>query len=78
MADLQTAGVSAEWVDKRNTNTGSNPDVRVETAYGNIAAMKARLKALNPTGYTDARLMLMTDNDMTYALRVESADKASF
>lgn len=38
-----------------------------------IDDMRARLKAISGTSYSDARLDLMTYNDMVYALRVHDA-----
>lgn len=70
------AGDSGSFVDKRRGRGLTGADVLAETSYGNIAAMKARLTALNSTAYTPARLNTMTDNDTTYALRLASADNA--
>jgi hypothetical protein len=40
------------------------------TNYKDVAALKARLTAINATSYTPARLATMTENDMVYAVRL--------
>lgn len=72
MADYDNTPRQGQTVtDKR----GNVPLTEVTNA-GTVAALKARLTALNGTSYTAARLNSMTKNDMLYALRVESADAA--
>lgn len=65
-------------VDKRRGRgtTTTSHQLAEASNLTTVAAMKARLTALNPTTYTSARLATMTENDLIYAIRVASADSA--
>lgn len=64
-------------IDKRvgRGSTGAN-GLAEYANLGSIAGMRTRLAAIDGTYFTAARLDLMTENDMVYALRVRSADAA--
>lgn len=76
MADLDI-GSPLNVVDKRLGRGSNGVTSTVEVANtSSTAALKARLTALKPSSYTAARMMTMTENDLIYALRLESADSA--
>ena len=79
MADLDLGGsANTEFIDKRNGRGLTGASNLAELAnYATVSTMKARLAALAASSYTTARMNTMTDNDLTYALRVASADAAS-
>lgn len=60
-------------VDKRmaplRSNANSQYNGTVHTNTKDVAALRARLTAINPTSYTSARLDAMTVNDMIFAIR---------
>ncbi len=58
-------------VDKRaGRGTTTSPLTTTDTNARDITAMRARLTAISATTYTAARLNIMTENDMMYALRM--------
>jgi len=58
-------------VDKRaGRGTTASPLTTTDTNARDITAMRARLTAISATTYTAARLNIMTENDMMYALRM--------
>lgn len=77
MADLDLGNGNNSFVDKRQGRGQTGAPVVVEQAnMASISTMKARLVALNATGYSATRTAQMTDNDLVYAMRVASADAA--
>ncbi len=57
-----------------NTNGGGAPGSGFALGTADtIDDLRTRLKAISGTSYSDARLDLMTENDMIYALRVHDA-----
>lgn len=52
-------------------NTGNN-NLAETNNLTSVNAMRTRLKALNAGYYTDARLEIMSKNDMVFALRTLS------
>lgn len=71
MADAQVRNILGQ-VDKRQGRSTQSTQV-TNTLVNNvkdIASMRARLTAINPTSYTTARLDTMTANDMLYAIRL--------
>lgn len=76
MADLDINDPTGV-IDKRKGRglTGAHQMTEIANT-SSISALKARLTALSATKYTAARLATMTENDMLYALRLESADSA--
>lgn len=76
MAELEI-GNSVGFVDKRMGRGSTSASVVTELDnFGSIKGMRDRLQALNGTYYTNTRLNQMTKNDLIYALRLESTDKA--
>jgi hypothetical protein len=76
MADLDINDITGV-VDKRTGRGRTGAHQMAEIAnVTSISALKTRLTAISATKYTAARLASMTENDMLYALRVESADSA--
>lgn len=78
MADLQvgnTLGVAAVGgTGGKNINGGDNVQAGLDLDNADtIAAMRARLTAINATTYSSTQLNRMTYNDMVYALRVNDA-----
>lgn len=71
MADAQVRNIGGH-LDKRQGR--SAPTTQVSNTFVNntkdVASMKARLTAINPTSYSPERLATMTDNDMKYAIRL--------
>lgn len=69
--------MSLGFADKRSGASTASGSTAVGTAanYTSPAAMRTRLAAINGTYYTTARLNSMTENDLTYALRL--ADDAA-
>ena len=67
-------GNSQGVVDKQRSTSRSvaksNNSVSTPANYDNVAAMDARLQAINAGYYTNARLDSMTMNDKVYALRI--------
>jgi hypothetical protein len=61
--------------DKRKTQGSTSHPLATEANYVDVAALRARLTAINAGYYTAAVLNLMTKNDMVYAVRV--ADDAA-
>lgn len=76
MADLDVNDPLG-FTDKRRGRgvTGATQVVEVAN-MSSISALKTRLTALKPSSYTAARMNSMTENDLLYALRLESADAA--
>lgn len=75
MANVQIGNVNGV-VDKRQV-AGSSTNPLAEFANTkDVTALRARLTALNAGYYTAARLDGMLENDMVYALRLNSADVA--
>lgn len=73
---------NAQGVVDKNRSTArsvakSNGSISTAANYDNVAAMDARLQAINGTYYTNARLDSMTMNDKVYALRLAD-DAATF
>lgn len=63
--------------DKRRGRGTSGAHTMAEVANAtSISALKTRLTAISATKYSPARLASMTENDMVYALRLETADSA--
>lgn len=78
MADLQvgnTVGVAAVGgTGGKNINGGDNVQAGLDLDNTDtIAAMRARLNAINSTTYSAAQLNKMTYNDMVYAIRLNDA-----
>ena len=65
------------FVDKRvgRGTTGTN-GIAEYANHGSISSKRTRLAALNAGYYTAARLNVMTENDMAYALRLATGDSA--
>jgi len=63
------------FTDKRHTSAVFSVPVGSPANYASVAAMKARLQAINSSYFTTARLNAMNENDLTYALRL--ADDAA-
>jgi hypothetical protein len=62
--------------DRRRVQASTaKPGTLGGTNYASVAAMRARLTAINPTSYTTKRIDDMTKNDMEYAIRL--ADDAA-
>jgi hypothetical protein len=58
------------FTDKRRGRGLTSAETMTEKAnMGDIPSMRTRLIAINSTYYTAARLDVMTENDMIYALR---------
>lgn len=74
MANHQLTGQVIEigFVDKRRTPSIGNAAGSLATPanYASITSMRTRLAAINATIFSAARLDIMTENDMAYALRV--------
>lgn len=71
MADAQVRNMLGT-ADKRQGRAASTVSIGA-TPHANmkdVAAMRARLTAINPTSYTSARLDSMTVNDLIYAIRL--------
>lgn len=69
MANLDI-GNRQRVVDKRQgRGTTTNP-VTSDASMKDIAAMRARLNAIDSTTFKAARLNTMTENDMLYAIRM--------
>lgn len=65
-------------VDKRRGRGSTGAHSLAEVAnLTSISAMRTRLTAISATKYSTARLASMTENDMVYAIRLETADSAS-
>lgn len=64
-------------VDKRKAvrNGSTTAPVTAAANFVDVAGLRTRLFAVNPTSYSQVRLEKMTKNDMVYALRV--ADEAA-
>jgi hypothetical protein len=60
------------FVDKRRTGPGgvTATPTGTDANYSDVAALRARLAAINAGLYTAAYLDLMTKNDMVYAVRL--------
>lgn len=56
--------------DKRVTQGQTAFPIGTEANYVDVAALRARLTAINSGYYTTARLDNMTKNDMVYAVRL--------
>jgi hypothetical protein len=69
---VSAGGVTKDLYTNFNggTSLGSGFDSNV---FGSIDAMRARLKVIASTTYTDAELDKMTMNDMVYAIRLNDA-----
>lgn len=78
MANVQTAPIRIDYIDKRRGRDFNNQAQAEHANYSTINTMRARLVALAPATYTTARLETMTTNDMEYAIRVLSGDNAGF
>lgn len=76
MANVETEN-KVGFTDKRRTpGSPSRPGTDSTTInYNDVAALRARLIALNAPYYTTARLDALTKNDMVYAVRL--ADDAA-
>lgn len=74
MADLDIGNIH-NFVDRRGGRGGNHPAAEFANLK-DIAAMKARLTAISSVRYPAAKLAYMTENDMIYAIRVETADSA--
>jgi len=57
----------------RAGSASSDTPASVSADYNDVAKLRAALKSYSSTSYTDARLDLMTRNDMIYALRLAKA-----
>lgn len=76
MADLDINDITGV-VDKRTGRgrTGAHQMAEISNLTS-VSAMKTRLTAISATKYSAARLASMTENDMVYAIRLETADSA--
>lgn len=63
------------FIDKRRTQGSTSIVLGTPANYTGVTQMRTRLAAINGAYYTAARLNSMTENDMTYALRL--ADDAA-
>jgi hypothetical protein len=64
----------AASLPKSNLNGGASAQAGLELSEADtIFKLRARLKAISATTYSDAELNKMTYNDMVYALRVNDA-----
>jgi len=72
-----TMGTNNGFIDKRIGRLNTGASVLAEEAnYDNVEAMKTRLTTINAARYTTQRLAFMTENDLVYALRIETGDSA--
>jgi hypothetical protein len=60
----------------RGIASGGAATLAEEVNYRSLTAVRARLTALNAAYFTSARMDVMTDNDLIYALRA-TGDLAS-
>lgn len=68
MADVELENTLG-FVDKRKTQGSINFPIGVEANYMDVANLRTRLNAANPSYYTTVRCNEMTKNDMIFALR---------
>jgi hypothetical protein len=72
-----TIGTNTGFIDKRIGRLNTSTTVLAEEAnYGNVEAMKTRLTAISSARYPVSKLATMTENDLVYALRIETGDAA--
>lgn len=70
MAVSNDVGNMVGFVDKRAGRGGTVVIPATSTNYDDVASLRARLTAISATSYSPARLDIMTENDMIYALRL--------
>jgi len=74
MANTQVGAVNQNFVDKRRQRDYQVPQLSDANNYDSVNEMRARLQVVAPGTYTNARLDIMTVNDMVYAVRVHAVD----
>lgn len=67
--------MSLGFTDKRQTSGATTLPVATPANYASVSVMRIRLAAINGAYWTNTRLNSMTENDLTYALRL--ADDAA-
>lgn len=68
---MAVAEVGSDITDKRRVQgASSQPGTIMGANYKDVAALRARLTAINAAYYTTGRLNDMTENDMVYAVRL--------
>ena len=77
MADLDINDPFGIVDKRRGRGTTGNHSLSEANNLTSISAMKTRLTAISATKYSAARLASMTENDMVYAIRLETSDSAS-
>jgi hypothetical protein len=69
MADSEIENIFGV-TDKRRTLGQAANNLVADANYVDVAALRARLTAINAVSYSVARLNTMTKNDMVYAVRL--------
>lgn len=70
MADAQIGAVNAAFTCKNQVQGSDAKTLTTPANYASIAALKARLKTVDSTTFTDEVLNTMTVNDLVYAVRL--------
>lgn len=70
LGDLEASGIVARNRSVAGSVAVNTPMFATTANYASIAALDARLTAINSTIYTQAKLDQMTANDKIYAVRL--------
>lgn len=69
MANVEVENIF-NFVDKRQVAGQATDNLTTPANFADVAALRARLTAINSTYYTATLLNKMTRNDMVYAVRL--------